>query len=116
MDVERRQHPRFATSVPVGLRFPQGSLREGWGRILDLSAGGLVMETRFPIKVAGVLYVTFALQDGAQFDNLRARVIRVSYEEGYYLAGIAFDDVVDTETLRDVIAALSVEGGIPLSR
>jgi hypothetical protein len=40
----------------------------------------------------------------------------VSYEEGYFLAGISFDDVVDTETLRDVIAALAVEGGIPLSR
>jgi hypothetical protein len=88
-----------------------------WGfGVLDLSAGGLIMETRCPIKVADVVYVTFAIHDGAQFDNLRARVIRVSYEEGYFLAGISFDDVVDTETLRDVIAALAVEGGIPLSR
>lgn len=116
MDADRRQYPRFATSVPVGLRFPSGLTREGWGRILDLSAGGLVMETRFPMKVASVVYVTFALHDGAHFDNLRARVIRVTYEEGYYVAGIAFDDVVDTETLRDVIAALAFEGGIPLSR
>jgi hypothetical protein len=116
MDLERRQHPRFSTSVPVGLRFPSGSQREGWGRILDLSAGGVVLETRFPLKVASVLYVTFALQDGAQFTNLRARVIRAAYEEGYTIAGIAFDDVVDTETLRDVIAALAYEGGITVSR
>ena len=43
------------------------------------------------------------------------RIIRVAYEDGYYLAGIAFDDVVDHETLRDVIAALAHEGGLTIS-
>ena len=74
-----------------------------------------MLETRFPMKVAGVVYVSFFLRDGAQFDNLRTRIIRVSYEDGYYIAGIAFDDVVDQETLRDVIAALAYEGGFHLA-
>jgi hypothetical protein len=64
--------------------------------------------------VAGVLYVTFALQNGIRFENLRTRIIRVALEEGYYLAGVTFDDVVDQETLRDVIAALAVEGGLSI--
>lgn len=114
MEIERRRTARFSTSIPVGLRFPAGSHREGWGRILNLSPEGLLMETRFPIRVSGVVYVSFSLKDGAQFENLRARIIRVAYEEGYYSAGIAFDDVVDQDTLRDVISALAYEGGLTI--
>ena len=115
MEIERRQVPRFSTSIPVGLRFPTGPAKEGWGRILNLSPEGLMIETSFAMRVAGVVYVTFSLKDGARFENLRARIIRSAYEEGYHVAGIAFDDVVDQETLRDVIAALAYEGGMTLT-
>jgi len=112
--IEKRRTPRFTTSIPVGLRFPKGAHKEGWGRILNLSPEGLQLETRFPVKVGEVVYASFLLKAGLEFENLRARVIRVSYEEGYHMAGIAFDDVVDHETLRDVIAALAYEGGLTL--
>ena len=112
--IDKRRTPRFTTSIPVGLRFPTGSDKEGWGRILNLSPEGLLLETRFPLKVGGVVYVSFLLKAGLEFENLRARIIRVSYQEGYHMAGIAFDDVVDHETLRDVIAALAYEGGLTL--
>ena len=115
MQVERRKTARFSTSIPVGLRFPDGPRKEGWGRILNLSPEGLMLSTQFPLKVAGVVYVTFSLKDGARFENLRTRVIRLGYEDGYYYAGIAFDDVVDQETLRDVVAALAYEGGLTIS-
>jgi len=115
MELERRRFPRFSTSIPVGIRFPKGPFLEGWGRTVDVSAEGLLLESRFPLKVADVIYVTFTLYDGACFENLRARVVRISYQEGYHLAGIAFDDVVDKQTMRDVIAALAVEGHVPLS-
>jgi hypothetical protein len=111
--MENRNSPRFSTSVPIGLRFPRGRRREGWGRIVNINASGLLLETRFPVRVADVLYVSFVLKDGAKFENLRARVIRSQYEEGYYAAGIAFDEVVDHETLRDVLASLLYEGGVP---
>jgi len=110
-DADRRKASRFATSIPVGLRFPQGSVPEGWGRILNLSPEGLMLETRFPMKVSGVVYATFTLRDGVVFQNLRARVIRSTFDDGYYEAGIAFDDLVDQETLRDVVSALAHEGG-----
>ena len=113
-EVERRRTARFSTSIPVGLRFPAGPNKEGWGRILNLSPEGLYLETRFPIGISDVVYVSFVLKDGAHFENLRTHVIRVTYEEGYFQAGIAFDDVVDHETLRDVIAALAYEGGLRL--
>lgn len=112
METERRAHPRFSSSVPAGFRFPNGTPSEGWGRITDLSAGGVILESRFSMKVGSVLYLTFTLHDGARFDNLRARVLRVSFDDGYFVTGIAFDSIVDTETLRDVIAALAYEGGL----
>ena len=112
MQTDRRKSTRFTTSVPVGIRFPQGPFKEGWGRILNFSPEGLLLETRFPLKVSGVIYVSFMLHHGAYFENLRARIIRSSYDEGYRVAGIAFDDVVDHETLRDVISALANEGGL----
>jgi hypothetical protein len=115
MEIEKRRSVRFSTSLPVGLKFPIGPHKEGWGRILNLSPEGILIETRFPIKVAGVVYATFSLKDGAQFENLRAHIIRVSYEEGYYMAGLAFDDVVDQDTLRDVISALAYEGGLTVA-
>lgn len=114
-ELERRKTSRFTTSIPVGLRFPHGEISEGWGRILNLSPEGLLLETRFPMKVSGVVYTTFTLRDGIVFQNLRARIIRSNYDDGYYEAGIAFDDLVDQETLRDVISALAHEGGFTLA-
>jgi hypothetical protein len=112
--IERRQTARFSTSIPVGLRFPSGPHKEGWGRILNLSPEGLFLETRFQLRISDVVYASFSLKNGAKFDNLRTHVIRLAYEEGYFLAGIAFDDIVDQQTLRDVIGALAYEGGLRL--
>lgn len=112
MQLERRKSFRFSTSVPVGLHFPSGPVKEGWGRIVNLSPEGLLLETRFPLKVAGVVYISLHLSNGIKFENLRTRVIRSSFEEGYYVAGIAFDEVVDQETLKNVITALAYEAGV----
>jgi len=112
--IDRRRHSRYATSVPVGIQFPKGDHKEGWGRIENISAAGIMIETRYRLKVGDVLYVTFSLKDGIRFDNLRARAVRVVYEEGYYVAGISFDEVVDQETLKDVITSLAYDGGLTL--
>jgi len=114
MPDERRKTARYSLDIPVGLHFPNGRYKEGWGRIIDVSAEGLRIQTRFPLKVAGVVYATFSLIKGSHFDNLRARVMRVSYNNGYHEVGISFDEVVDHETLREILAALVAEGGAPV--
>lgn len=113
-DLERRSEPRFLTEIPVALYFPAGRIREGWGWIHNISAVGVMIESRFPVKVGGVVYLSFSLKDGHQFQNLRARIVRSQYEDGYYIAGVAFDDVVDQETLRDVIHSLAFEGQLKM--
>jgi hypothetical protein len=113
MGIEKRVAPRFSTSLPVGIRFPSGDHREGWGRILNISAGGVLLETRFPIKVGAVVYLTFTLRTGSRLENIRSRVVRVAFEEGYAQCGLQFDDLVDADTLRDVVATLAFESGLP---
>lgn len=109
---DRRTAPRFGVGVPTELRYPVGPQSEGWGRITNISASGLFIETRFPLKVGAVVYVSFGLTGGTRFDSLRTRVIRSRFEDGYYAGAVAFDDVVDRETLRDVLGALANEGSV----
>jgi hypothetical protein len=114
MDFERRRSPRYPLDLPVGIRFPRGPVKEGWGRIIDISGDGLQFMTRFPVKATGVVYVNFTLHEGGHFENLRARVMRVRVNDGYYFAGIAFDEVVDQQTLREVVTALVNEGRLKM--
>lgn len=109
---DRRIGERISTSVPVGFSLPKGRPSIGWGRIIDIGPTGLLLETRVKLKVSEVIYVSFILRQGTSFENLRARVIRTSAEEGYTQAGIAFDEVVDPGTMKDVLSAITYEAGL----
>jgi len=115
-DMERRISTRYSTSVPMGIQFPEGDHKEGWGRILNISSTGLLLETRFPVKIGSILYISFIVRIGVQFEHLRARAVRVSFDEGYYIAGIIFDEVVDQETMKEIVTALAYEGGLTSSK
>lgn len=104
--VDMRSGPRLAASLPVVLRFPDTNPPDGWGRILDLSLTGMKLETRWPLKVGQAVYVTFEPQNQTRLENLRARVVRVTWEEGYYVAGVAFDESVDQAYLREALILL----------
>jgi len=101
-----RVGPRLATSLAVALRFPDAEPGEGWGRLIDLSIGGVKMETRWPLKIGQSLYLTFVPHHEMRLENLRARVLRVNWEEGYYVAGLAFDESVDQTYLKEALVVL----------
>ncbi len=105
-DLDPRSGPRLSTSLPVALRFPDGDPPEGWGRLLDLSLNGAHLETRWPLKIGESVYLTFVPRSEMRLENLRAHVVRVEWEEGYYLAGLAFDESVDQAYLREALLAL----------
>src|SRR5688572_3436571 len=96
-----REGPRLAASLPVAIRFPDADHTEGWGRILDISTTGVKLESRWSHKVGQAVYLTFMPQSDMRLENLRARVVRVSWEEGYYVAGLVFDESVDQAYLRE---------------
>jgi hypothetical protein len=101
-----RAGPRLATSLPVALRFPDADPSEGWGRIIDISVSGVRLETRWRIEVGQAVYLTFVPHGEMRLENLRARVIRTEWEDGYYVAGLAFDATVDPTFLREALVLL----------
>ncbi len=104
--VDLRHGHRLATSLPAAIRFPDGDAPEGWGRIFNISTTGVKLESRWPLRVGQSVYLTFEPQKEMRLENLRAKVIRVSWEEGYYVGGLAFDDTVDHAYLREALIAL----------
>ena len=106
MATELRSGPRLSTSLPVALQFPEAEPSEGWGRILDISLAGAKIETRCAFKAGQAVYLTFEARKEMHLENLRSRVVRVSWEEGYYEAGLTFEDSVDRAYLREALIVL----------
>ncbi len=94
------------TSLPVGLEFTEGPLLEAWGRIRNLSVGGLEIETHFPIKRAQKVYLSFYIEDHYHFEHSPARIIWIKIQEHQYSAGISFEENVDRAHLRDAMVFL----------
>ena len=108
--IDGREGPRVAASVPVALRFPDGDASEGWGRLLDIALGGARLESRWPHRVGQAVYLTFEPRPGMRLENLRSRVTRVRWEEGYYIAAVSFDETVDKTYLREALSVILNNG------
>lgn len=106
MSEEYRRHHRIMTHIPVGVHFVDGEILEGWGRIRNISVGGLEMRSHFPMKVGQKIYLTFDVEGYYQFRDLPARVVRVRNVGDYYAAGIALEELSDREHLRQAIVFL----------
>jgi len=93
-------------SVPVTLRFPQGPSDEGWGRIKSITIDNVKIKTRHKIKVGQSVYLTFIPQGDIRVENLRARIVHILWDEGYYIADLFFDDSVDKSYLREALVII----------
>ncbi len=93
-------------SLPVALDFPEKDPAQGWGRLLDLSPTGARLETRWPLKAGQTVYLTLNPRREIRLENLRSRVVHVDWEEGYYVAGLLFDESVDQGYLKEVLVML----------
>lgn len=101
-----RESPRLAASLPVLIRFPDADPSEGWGRLIDISVTGARLESRWPHRVGQSVYLTFSVRPEMRLENLRAKVVRAGWEDGYYEAALVFDDTVDQDYLREALVAL----------
>jgi len=106
MSDDIRRYHRVMTFIPAGMHFAEGVILEGWGRIRNLSVGGIELETHFPLKNAQKVFLTFQIEGFYKFDHSASRVIRVRSNNGYYTAGISFEEGIDREHLREAIVFL----------
>jgi hypothetical protein len=103
--LEKRQQPRFTSQFRSTI---SGGQREGQGRTRDLSAGGCMIETDFPVVVGDSfecrIYVP-GLDWPLRIDEAKVRWVKAN------TFGIQFMKIKpdEEEKLKQVIASLNIE-------
>ncbi len=95
---------RSSKTLPVRFDFPpQEDRQEGWGRFLELGAGGARLLSRFRLGDGDSLRLDFELS-GETFNGLAAQVRRAwKDEDGYFVAELRFKDEVGKKRLERVL-------------
>jgi len=85
----------------VGNFWPEGDWHLINGMILNISAGGVLVEVDQPLLEGDVVSMSFTLQDVECLDNVLGLVKRVDGEDGFFLAGVEF---ITREYLEDLFS------------
>jgi hypothetical protein len=104
---EQRQFVRLEISSPMSLRkikdiaggfWPGGDSYPIDGTILNISAGGVLVEIDEPLSEGDLVAMRFTLREGETLNNVLGVVKRVEADDGTFLVGAEF---VDRTHLRD---------------
>jgi hypothetical protein len=96
---EHRRYIRLEISAPVSLKkvkdtsgqfWAQGEWHTVHGSILNISAGGTLVETDQLLEEGDIVCMAFTLQDIEQLDDVMGRVKRSEISDEICLAGIEF--------------------------
>ena len=85
----------------VGNFWPEGDWHMINGTILNISAGGVLVDIDQPLLEGDVVCMYFTLQQVECLDNVLGLVKRVDGEDGFFLAGIEF---ITRDYLRDLFS------------
>lgn len=104
---EKRRHPRTAMNLLVQFRFEtfEEFLKE---YALDISVGGMFIRTEATRPEGSLLYLQFALKDGARLIEGLGRVVRVNGPAPGRVAGMGVEfvnlDAESTELIDEIVA------------
>lgn len=113
---DQRRFVRLEISSPMDLRkikdisgnfWPNGDRRMIDGVILNISGGGVLIETDQPVNEGDVVSMHFTLQSVENIDHVLGLVKRADRDEGSFLIGIEF-------ITRESLADLFTEGELEL--
>jgi len=90
----------------VGNFWPEGDWHMINGTILNISAGGVLVDIDQPLLEGDVVCMYFTLQDVECLDNVLGLVKRVDGENGFFLAGIEF---ITRDYLNDLFSGGELE-------
>lgn len=111
----KRQFVRLEISTPMSLRKIKDIFGNFWpteeeynvaGEILNISAGGVLVDLDHPLNEHDIVSMKFSMQDVKALDNVLGLVKRVEHDEECYLTGIEFvshqqlEDRLSTAELR----------------
>ncbi|MBD3257618.1 hypothetical protein GF377_04235 [candidate division GN15 bacterium] len=110
-----RRFVRLEISTPMSLKkikdigggfWPEGDWHIIQGMILNISAGGVLVELDQAINEGDVVSMQFTLQDVELLDNVLGLVKRVDSEPDYLIAGIEF---ITRDYLADHFSSAEME-------
>jgi hypothetical protein len=103
---DKRKHPRTKTKnllSYVGIDDRGNEKEHGMGKTLDISMGGILIETRNLIASKDILLTTAGTKD--KISNISGKVVyRWAEDSGMFLTGIQF--IEDNEETRSFIISL----------
>lgn len=106
----QRQFVRLEISAPVSLAAvkdslgnfsPEGDRVVHEGAILNISAGGVLVELHEPLGERDIVLMSFILQEVERVNNILGIVKRVEKNDADYLVGIEF---ISRENLKDLLS------------
>jgi len=110
---DRRQHPRFKSLNLLSyvlIDDGNNAIRQGMGRTLDVSEGGILLETHAPIDPRHTVSLKIGLRDDVA--DIRGKIVYTRKSKGGRVeSGIAFKrpDEVQQKILRKYIKAFYEE-------
>jgi c-di-GMP-binding flagellar brake protein YcgR len=90
--IEKRRNPRIDTLIVTDVSAKLNSIVTR-GCIVDLSKGGMKIETNENLDKVSYVHLTFTLPDGQIIKELRAKIVRKIKSALTYTYGIQFRDI-----------------------
>ncbi len=112
---QTRRYIRLEISEPIeyavlkdesGGFWPQGDGPAFRGNILNLSAGGVLIESNDPVAEGALVVISMSLQEVEELDGIVGLVKRAVSDNGQWLVGIEF---VPNEYLQDGLSAAELD-------
>ena len=112
---DQRRFIRLEISTPLSLKdiweylknnTPFENLLEISGNILNISAGGVLVELEHPLAEDDIVLMKFTLQDVETMSNVLGLVKRIDHDDGLHLAGIEF---IMPDKLRDRLSQVEYD-------
>jgi len=111
----QRRFVRLEISTPMSLRKIKDIFGNFWpteeeysiaGEILNISAGGVLVDLDHPLNEQDIVSMKFSLQNVKTLDNVLGMVKRVEQDEDCYLTGIEF---VTYQQLEDRLSSAELK-------
>ena len=95
--IERRKHPRIEISNLISYICKDdvgNPVKEGTGKAINISQGGILVETRDPFEWQDILQLTIDIEDG--WVGIKGKVVYCNTDEfGKFRTGIQFLETND---------------------
>jgi len=90
MEIERRKVERIPCYMIVQRSSQENEEEDFFGVVRNISAGGAMIETEFPVEIGGVLDLAFLMEEDRQIWEGRGRVVWARQIDAKTIFGLQF--------------------------